>query len=112
MPNLDKLNVDFGGGGSQWGTGGMATKLKAARMAGAAGIRTVILNAKNPGGMLKVLKGSRDVGTVFEPLEMPVRASARVYASASTEASTVSVISTDVVGTGSTPLAGSASASS
>jgi glutamate 5-kinase len=55
------------GGGSQWGTGGMATKLKAAQLAGAAGIATTIVHAQKPEAIAAVLGGATDVGTTFLP---------------------------------------------
>ncbi|MGA9378406.1 MAG: glutamate 5-kinase, partial [Phormidium sp.] len=52
--------------GSQWGTGGMVTKIAAARIATAAGVRTVITEGKNPGNLEKILAGEA-IGTHFEP---------------------------------------------
>ncbi len=43
---FDQLRVDAGSSGSQWGTGGMATKLSAARIATSTGVRTVITQGK------------------------------------------------------------------
>ncbi len=45
------------GGGTQWGTGGMTTKLDAARIASAAGVRTVITRGAFPDRLDAVLKG-------------------------------------------------------
>ncbi|WP_267384329.1 glutamate 5-kinase [Cyanobacterium sp. uoEpiScrs1] len=63
---IDLLKVNAGNKGSQWGTGGMATKLMAARLATSAGVRTVITHGKNPGNLLKILEG-KAIGTQFEP---------------------------------------------
>ena len=41
----------------------MATKLEAARIAGAAGIDTVILNGANPAAMYNVVDGTGFTGT-------------------------------------------------
>lgn len=60
------LQVDTSTEGTQWGTGGMATKLTAARIATAAGCSTVICLASEPERMLGVMAGER-VGTVFRP---------------------------------------------
>lgn len=54
--------------GTQWGTGGMATKLTAARIATAAGCHMVICHASMPENLLKVMQGER-VGTLFHPLK-------------------------------------------
>ncbi len=62
---LDKLEINVGGKGSQWGTGGMSTKLTAARLATSAGVTTVITHGKRPENLLKILKGE-DIGTKFE----------------------------------------------
>jgi glutamate 5-kinase len=74
--------VDTGdGAGSVFSTGGMATKLAAARLASAAGAKTVIMRASQPTDMLKVMAtddasdGSRSsggdestrIGTVIMP---------------------------------------------
>ncbi|MGD1921751.1 MAG: glutamate 5-kinase [Pleurocapsa sp.] len=62
---LDQLRVDAGSSGSQWGTGGMATKLSAARIATSTGVRTVITQGKQPQNILKILEGE-ELGTQFE----------------------------------------------
>ena len=48
------------------GTGGMLSKLKAARKAAAYGIPTVIANGRRPGVMARVLSGEKE-GTLFLP---------------------------------------------
>lgn len=63
---FDRLQVDAGSSSSQWGTGGMATKLSAARIATSTGVRTVITQGKQPQNILKILQGE-DLGTQFEP---------------------------------------------
>ncbi|MBP3892986.1 MAG: glutamate 5-kinase [Atopobiaceae bacterium] len=55
-----------GGAGSAVGTGGMVTKLRAARALLAAGIPTVICRGRQPGVLGDVVAG-RSVGTRFEP---------------------------------------------
>ena len=56
--------------GSQWGTGGIATKLHAAQLAAAAGVTTVILSAKRAQDIAAVVGGAKDVGTRFIPLQV------------------------------------------
>jgi glutamate 5-kinase len=59
------LSIRAGAGGSGRGSGGMASKLEAARIASWSGVRTVIANAGRPG----VLAGAivdEPVGTTFE----------------------------------------------
>jgi glutamate 5-kinase len=51
---------------SEVGTGGMASKLEAARRATMAGAHVVIADARNPGILVDIAAG-KDVGTVFVP---------------------------------------------
>jgi len=64
---LAALQVEAGSAGSVWGTGGMATKLAAARIATDAGVRTVITNGRSPQNLARILAGEA-IGTQFEPL--------------------------------------------
>ncbi len=61
-----QLQVEAGTAGSQWGTGGMATKLAAARIATSTGVRTVITQGQQPNNIIKILNGE-PLGTQFEP---------------------------------------------
>ena len=60
------LQIEAGGTGSGWGTGGMATKLAAARIATSSGVTTVITQGKQPQNIVKILQGE-SLGTRFEP---------------------------------------------
>ena len=60
-PEIEAL---AGGAGSSRGTGGMATKVKAAKYAGAYGIPCAIVNGNSPANLYGVLNGD-EVGTVF-----------------------------------------------
>lgn len=53
-----------GGAGSRRGTGGMKTKLSAAKLASAQGIDTIITNGKNPEALYDIIAG-KPVGTLF-----------------------------------------------
>ena len=53
-----------GGAGSRRGTGGMRTKLEAARLATAQGTDVIITNGKNPAALYDIV-GGRPVGTLF-----------------------------------------------
>lgn len=53
-----------GGAGSRRGTGGMKTKLRAAELATAQGIDTIITNVKAPETLYEIVKGSK-AGTLF-----------------------------------------------
>ena len=53
-----------GGAGSMAGTGGMVTKLAAAKKVGRSGVPTIIVNGRVPGQLGRALAGE-DVGTLF-----------------------------------------------
>ncbi|MBD2580248.1 glutamate 5-kinase [Oscillatoria sp. FACHB-1406] len=73
---LAQLQVEAGSSGSQWGTGGMATKLSAARIATSAGVRVAICHGKQPENIEKILQGEA-IGTQFEPQPRPTNARKR-----------------------------------
>lgn len=65
VEKIDEHIISLGGGsGSNLGTGGMATKLRAAQMATAAGCEMVIANGQSPEVLYDVAVGKR-VGTRF-----------------------------------------------
>lgn len=66
VDELAELQVQTGNRGSQWGTGGMVTKIAAARIATSAGIRTVITEGRFPSNIEKILQGE-PLGTQFAP---------------------------------------------
>ncbi|GBE93065.1 glutamate 5-kinase [Nostoc cycadae] len=76
IKELAKLQIQTGGQGSQWGTGGMVTKISAARIAIAAGVRTVITQGRFPRNLEKILQGE-PLGTHFEPQPEPTSARKR-----------------------------------
>lgn len=62
--DIEQLEVDVSSKGSQWGTGGMSTKLKAARLVTAAGCHAAICKSKEPEVILDILRGEKK-GTKF-----------------------------------------------
>lgn len=76
VKNIDDLAVDTGSSGTQWGTGGMVTKISAAQIATGAGVRTVITRGQEPRNLLKILAGE-SIGTQFEPHARPISARQR-----------------------------------
>ncbi len=68
IPEVEAVTPEIealaGGKGSSLGTGGMATKLSAARMATAAGTDMIIANGADPGVLYAIVEG-RPVGTRF-----------------------------------------------
>ena len=61
-----EMERSAGGSGSAVGTGGMATKLSAAKKAGKSGAATLILNGRVAGILLQAM-GGEDLGTFFLP---------------------------------------------
>ncbi len=76
IAQLAELQVQVSQSGTQWGTGGMATKIAAAQIATGAGVRTVIMEGRSPQKILPILAGEA-VGTQFEPQPRPVSARKR-----------------------------------
>ncbi|MFM2433171.1 MAG: hypothetical protein RLZZ511_4385 [Cyanobacteriota bacterium] len=76
VEDIDQLQADVATAGTQWGTGGMATKIQAARIATKAGVRTVIANGRNAANIIDIIQG-QGVGTVFEPQPRPFNARQR-----------------------------------
>lgn len=70
LAELDSLHSVATGGG-QWGTGGMTTKLTAARIATSSGIRVRLADGRDPAVLDALLAGDR-VGTVFQPSPTPL----------------------------------------
>lgn len=75
VPDIESLQVNMSSNttGTQWGTGGMKTKITAARLATAAGVRVCLLHGRHPARVLDFVH-SHDVrvGTLFEPLSTPL----------------------------------------
>ena len=70
-----RLEERVGGAGTQRGSGGMASKLTAARIASWSGVKTVIANARRDGVLADALSGADGVGTVVRarPDRLPAR---------------------------------------
>lgn len=62
-------DVAVGGAGTSRGSGGMASKLTAAKIASRSGVRTVIANAKRPSVIVDAIAGVEGVGTVVPASE-------------------------------------------
>jgi glutamate 5-kinase len=76
LEELKELQIQVGDRGSNWGTGGMMTKIAAAQIATGAGVRTVITQGKTPHNIERILQGEA-IGTQFEPQPRPVSARKR-----------------------------------
>ncbi len=62
-----EMEARAGGAGTVQGSGGMVTKLAAAKIAAWSGVRTVIAAASRPHVLLDALEGEPGVGTVVQP---------------------------------------------
>lgn len=56
VEDLSSLTADVSTSGSTLGTGGMSTKIVAARLATSAGVTTVITRSSNPGNILSIVR--------------------------------------------------------
>ncbi len=70
-PNQLQALEDAAGSGGRWGTGGMTTKLAAARIATASGITVHLADGRDPSRLEELLRGGRG-GTVFHPSSQPL----------------------------------------
>jgi len=70
IESLDEIleTVEVSGSGSAIGTGGMETKIKAARLATTAGVHTGITLGTQPENISKMMNGE-DIGSIFVALE-------------------------------------------
>jgi glutamate 5-kinase len=64
IEQLEELQVKTGAQGSHWGTGGMVTKIEAARIATSTGVKMVITDGQHPSNIPKILQGE-PIGTQF-----------------------------------------------
>jgi glutamate 5-kinase len=72
---LDRqLMAAASGAGTERGSGGMASKLAAARMAAWSGVRAVIAAADRPSVLVDAAAGAPGVGTVVQPLDRKLSA--------------------------------------
>jgi glutamate 5-kinase len=70
----DELPALIGGAGSQRGSGGMASKVAAARMAAYSGVTTVIAAAHRPDVVRDAIAETVGVGTIVRPQRRPLPA--------------------------------------
>ncbi|MEB3271986.1 MAG: glutamate 5-kinase [Synechococcus sp.] len=70
LAELERLSSAASGGGP-WGTGGMTTKLTAARIATSSGIRVRLADGRDPAVLEALFRGAR-VGTLFQPSASPL----------------------------------------
>jgi glutamate 5-kinase len=69
----EKLDVMAGAAGGLLGRGGMATKLRAARLAARSGTCTVIASGRDPEALLRI-RSAENIGTLLTANQMPLAA--------------------------------------
>ena len=72
VEDISALDADVSSAGSALGTGGMSTKIVAARLATSAGVTAVITRSSNPGNILKILSYVEMHKRVSNPSSLPV----------------------------------------
>ncbi len=69
IPKVENITPELmtlgGGSGTKRGTGGMATKISAAKMATEAGINTIVINGNQPKALYDIMDGNPYIGTLF-----------------------------------------------
>lgn len=69
IPKVEAITPELmtlgGGSGTKRGTGGMATKISAAKMATEAGINTIVINGNQPKALYDIMEGKPYTGTLF-----------------------------------------------
>jgi glutamate 5-kinase/origin recognition complex subunit 2 len=73
IDDLEVSTADAGAAESGLGTGGMATKLSAARLATASGCNTIIMHANSLPDMPEIISANKSVGTLFLAMPRPLR---------------------------------------
>ncbi|MBP0012506.1 MAG: glutamate 5-kinase [Roseofilum sp. SBFL] len=86
--NLEELTEVEAGEASTWGTGGMSTKIAAARIATNAGVRMVIMQGRYPNQIPRILDGD-EIGTQFHPAPRTLNARKRWIANGLVPSGTV-----------------------
>ncbi|KAI1435768.1 glutamate 5-kinase [Xylaria sp. CBS 124048] len=64
VENIESIQADVSSAGSSLGTGGMGTKIVAARLATAAGVTTVITRSSSPGNIVKIVRYLQGVKSI------------------------------------------------
>ncbi|KAK5990230.1 putative glutamate 5-kinase [Cladobotryum mycophilum] len=62
VEDISELEADVSSAGSALGTGGMSTKIIAARLGTSAGVTTIITRSSNPGNVLNIVRYLNQVG--------------------------------------------------
>ena len=71
VEDVSSLEADVSSAGSSLGTGGMSTKIVAARLATSAGVTTVITRSSNPGNIVNIVNHVQAQKAAEVPSELP-----------------------------------------
>jgi glutamate 5-kinase len=71
VEDINKLQADVSSAGSAIGTGGMSTKIVAARLATSAGVTTIITKASKPGNIAEIVQHLQGRRSPASPLHTP-----------------------------------------
>ncbi|RDW59657.1 putative glutamate 5-kinase [Coleophoma cylindrospora] len=71
VDDIAALQADVSSAGSSLGTGGMSTKIVAARLATAAGVTTIIARSSNPGNLINIVRYLQATKTISTPSSPP-----------------------------------------
>ncbi|HIU58057.1 MAG TPA: glutamate 5-kinase [Candidatus Ornithomonoglobus merdipullorum] len=69
VEDIKSVEESAGGAGTNYGTGGMVTKIEAAKIANDAGISMLILNGENIDSLYDVMEGKK-IGTLFKAYQV------------------------------------------
>ncbi|OAX78049.1 glutamate 5-kinase [Emergomyces africanus] len=72
VSDISTLEADVSTAGSSLGTGGMSTKIVAARLATSAGVTTIITRSSRPGNIHKIIRHLQDITQNSSSSENPV----------------------------------------
>lgn len=70
VEDIDSIDAEIGGAGSNRGTGGMVTKLQAAKIAASCGVSTIVARGDTPELLYDIMAG-KPVGTLFKAPACP-----------------------------------------
>ncbi|KAK8049926.1 hypothetical protein PG994_011656 [Apiospora phragmitis] len=72
VEDISSVQADVSSAGSSLGTGGMATKIVAAKLATSAGVMTVITRSSSPGNITQIVRHVQDTSRPLQQAEDPL----------------------------------------
>ncbi|KAM0274988.1 hypothetical protein ACHAQH_007678 [Verticillium albo-atrum] len=71
VEDISTLEADVSGAGSSLGTGGMMTKIIAARLATSVGVTTIVTRSSNPGNILEIVRYEHAARNILQAANIP-----------------------------------------